>query len=256
MQNKFTYWGFPSAISPENCDKILSLGLESIKKNQELGVNTSAVTFGNNHKGGENAGVIPLASKTIEELSEEKKLNKQQLDKITYKRDSQVAWLNEKWIYDLIFPFVNEANNSAGWKYDYDWGETLQFTIYEKDMFYGWHFDGESCHFSKYKRHIPGVSEELNGYNKNKYVQYPEMVNKVRKLSLTLNLTDPSNYEGGNLMFDYGPHHVGNRYHVCEDIRPKGSIIVFPSYIYHQVTPVTKGTRYSLVMWILGYPFK
>ena len=43
---------------------------------------------------------------------------------------------------------------------------------------------------------------------------------------------------------------------VCEEIRPKGSIIVFPSFLYHQVTPITKGTRYSLVMWVLGRPWQ
>jgi predicted 2-oxoglutarate/Fe(II)-dependent dioxygenase YbiX len=61
--------------------------------------------------------------------------------------------------------------------------------------------------------------------------------------------------EGGNLKFDLGPHR-GDRYHECAEIRPRGSIIVFPSHVYHQVTPVTKGTRYSLVAWNLGYPFK
>ena len=37
---------------------------------------------------------------------------------------------------------------------------------------------------------------------------------------------------------------------------PKGSIVVFPSFIWHRVKPITKGTRYSLVMWNCGYPFK
>ena len=63
-------------------------------------------------------------------------------------------------------------------------------------------------------------------------------------------------YKGGNLKFDFGPHSHGKRYHECVEIRPQGSVIVFPSYIYHQVTPVTEGTRYSLVMWTLGKPFK
>ena len=82
------------------------------------------------------------------------------------------------------------------------------------------------------------------------------MINKIRKLSLTINLNLPGEYEGGNLKFDFGPHSTGNRYHECTEIRPQGSIIIFPSYIYHQVTPVTKGTRYSLVLWTLGKPFK
>ena len=42
----------------------------------------------------------------------------------------------------------------------------------------------------------------------------------------------------------------------CTEIRPRGSIIVFPSFVWHRVNPVTRGTRYSLVMWNLGWPFK
>jgi len=41
-----------------------------------------------------------------------------------------------------------------------------------------------------------------------------------------------------------------------KEILPKGSIVVFPSFVWHRVQPVTKGTRYSLVVWNLGYPFK
>jgi PKHD-type hydroxylase len=99
----------------------------------------------------------------------------------------------------------------------------------------------------------PELSEKefsVNRYTLNKF-----SVNKIRKLSVTINLNEPNDYEGGNLKFDFGPH-ASERYHECVEIRPRGSIIVFPSHIYHQVTPVTKGTRYSLVLWCLGYPFK
>ena len=44
--------------------------------------------------------------------------------------------------------------------------------------------------------------------------------------------------------------------HVCNQILPKGSLVVFPSFVWHRVKPVTKGTRHSLVIWNLGYPFK
>ena len=81
------------------------------------------------------------------------------------------------------------------------------------------------------------------------------MWDKVRKLSMTVNLTDPKNYAGGNLKFDFGHHHH-KRFHVCQEIRPRGSIIIFPSYTHHCVTPVTRGTRYSLVLWSLGKPWK
>ena len=45
-----------------------------------------------------------------------------------------------------------------------------------------------------------------------------------------------------------------NRYK-CKEILPKGSLVVFPSFVYHRVCPVVKGTRYSLVVWNTGKPF-
>ena len=86
-----------------------------------------------------------------------------------------------------------------------------------------------------------------SGYTDNYY-----MWDKVRKLSMTVNLTKPENYAGGNLKFDIGPHSGKDRYKVCKEIRPQGSIIIFPSFMYHCVTPVTRGNRYSLVLWSLG----
>ena len=91
----------------------------------------------------------------------------------------------------------------------------------------------------------------LRGYTDNQ-----NMVGKIRKLSMTINLSDEEEYEGGNLKFDFGPHSTENRFVECKEIRPKGSIVVFPSFIYHQVTPIKKGVRYSLVLWSLGLPFK
>jgi len=43
---------------------------------------------------------------------------------------------------------------------------------------------------------------------------------------------------------------------VCKEIKPKGSVVVFPSFVWHRVKPVTAGTRYSLVIWNLGWPFR
>ena len=77
---------------------------------------------------------------------------------------------------------------------------------------------------------------------------------------MTCQLTDGSEYEGGQLEFNMGnlDPSTDNKKNIVEakEIIRKGSIIVFPSYIYHRVKPVTRGTRYSLVMWNLGYPFK
>ena len=74
----------------------------------------------------------------------------------------------------------------------------------------------------------------------------------VRKLSMTVLLND--NYEGGEFQF------VTYNKEECDINTPEfnktGSIVVFPSDVEHRVTPVTKGIRYSLVVWFLGSPFK
>jgi PKHD-type hydroxylase len=71
----------------------------------------------------------------------------------------------------------------------------------------------------------------------------------VRKLSVTIQLSNPSEYEGGDMMLHcaHEPMHL-----------PKGQglLIAFPSYVLHEVTPVTRGTRHSLVAWISGKPFR
>jgi PKHD-type hydroxylase len=78
---------------------------------------------------------------------------------------------------------------------------------------------------------------------------------------MTCQLRDGSEYEGGELEFDfrnYDPNMRDESKHIkkIKQILPKGSIVVFPSFVWHRVKPVTKGTRYSLVMWSLGYPYK
>ena len=145
----------------------------------------------------------------------------------------------EDWIYKKVIPYVNHANKNAGWNFEYSVVEAAQFTKYAKNQYYGWHIDGQGDVYGAYQDNIN--NKKLRGL--------------VRKLSVTINLSGDENYDGGNLKFDFGPNTQGERFIECTEIRPKGSIIVFPSFTYHQVTPVTKGTRYSLVMWICGKPF-
>lgn len=66
-----------------------------------------------------------------------------------------------------------------------------------------------------------------------------------RKLTLCLQLTDPNDYEGGN--FEFSNLHFNQ-----DELRKKGTILVFPSFLFHRVTPVTKGVRHSLVTWYEG----
>ncbi len=159
-------------------------------------------------------------------------------------RDSNIVWLNEKWIYNEILPYINDANQNAGWNFQWDWAETAQFTIYKPGEYYNWHYD---CFPEPYKN---------NDNNRN-------YAGKIRKLSVTVLLSDPKDYVGGELEFDYGEKEIslskkGKTLESYVDTcraSTKGSVIVFPSHIYHRVKPIIKGTRYSLVIWCLGWPF-
>ena len=248
---KNQYWCFEQALSSDVCEKILFLGKEKLKYNKENGIETKAKTMGHREKK-DNVNQISQSDKTIEEIKDISNIETENV----YVRDSEVAWLNDTWLYDLIVPYVKEANNSAGWKYDLETSEDFQFTKYENTGFYGWHNDGGTDHFSKYKRLIPGIHKVDKIENYFGYSFSKNFVGKVRKLSVTVNLSPGEDYEGGNLKFDFGPHSQSQRFYEVKEARTQGSIIVFPSYQYHCVTPVTKGTRYSLVLWSLGEPFK
>ena len=137
-------------------------------------------------------------------------------------RKSDIVWINEKWVYDLIIPYMSIANEYARWEYNITAAEDCQVTRYTKDGFYSWHRDGMGSH-----------DEIRNDGN-------------ARKLSMSIILN--SNYEGG----DFEMRGIENKIPRLEE----GSIIVFPSFLQHRVTTVTKGIRYSLVAWFLGAPFK
>jgi PKHD-type hydroxylase len=70
-----------------------------------------------------------------------------------------------------------------------------------------------------------------------------------RKLSIAVQLTDPSEYEGGNLQVKTSSEPQNVR-------KQRGLITIFPSYVLHQVTPVTQGSRQSLVAWVSGPAFR
>jgi PKHD-type hydroxylase len=248
MDLKYNYWFFKSALNDEICDKILDIGKTRLQEFREKGISVDATTFGKSDKKSvlkQNSSAQSLADKLVSDIQNNEN------DNSYYVRDSNVTWLTDQWLYDIAWEYLEKANRSAGWNFQYDWSENFQFTEYKPEGFYGWHTDGPSDHFGKYKRAIPGVIEDVPGVH---HVYNESMFGKIRKLSMTINITHPEEYDGGLLKFDFGPHRK-ERYHECEEIKPRGSIIVFPSFLHHQVTPVTKGTRYSLVLWTLGKPF-
>ena len=85
----------------------------------------------------------------------------------------------------------------------------------------------------------------------------PNHNGKIRKISMSLQLTDGSEYEGGDLEFcSENIPSKDREFTSCKDARNKGTFIFFPSFLFHRVKPVTKGIRKSLVVWFIGRPYK
>jgi len=217
------YWYFTKALPVGLCNKILKLG-----KSKKL----SRATY-DDYVVDEAKKDQPLNEQEMETLRKVKRNSK-------VKRDSKVVWLNEPWIYKAIHPFVHAANANAGWNFEWDYSEAAQFTQYKKGMHYNWHRDGTA---------EPYPSDAA-----------PPFAGKIRKLTSVLVLSNPSEYKGGELEFQFQSEdpqfNKGRKIKVANEVAPKGSIIVFPSFVWHRVKPVTKGVRYSMPTWHIGYPFK
>ena len=168
-----------------------------------------------------------------------KKLNDNDILDLKRERNSNIVWLYDKWIYREIHPYIHRANENAGWNFEWDWSEACQFTKYGKGQYYDWHCDSFHAPYQRDNQNDPSHG-------------------KIRKLSVTVSLSDPKDYKGGELEFDFKDVHVNQKPNIkkCKEILPKGSLVVFPSFVWHRVCPVKKGSRYSLVIWNLGKPFK
>lgn len=140
-------------------------------------------------------------------------------------RKSVVRWIyrnpDTEWLYNKMIELADSANESL-WQFDmYSANEAIQYTEYHDD---GGHYDF----------HLDLSSD------------YP--LNQ-RKISMTVQLSADTDYEGGDFEIMRGKH-------IEKLQRGLGNVLVFPSYILHRVTPVTKGTRKSLVLWMGGSSFK
>lgn len=137
-------------------------------------------------------------------------------------RSSRRGFLNKRpdtaWIYEKISDAVAYMNQF--YQFHIDEVEGVQLAQYPVGGHYRWHSDIGSGAPSR------------------------------RKLSLSIQLSDPSSYTGGEL--EFSTIKLDNN----EDLRRQGAAIIFPSYLTHRVAVVTKGVRWSLVAWILGQPFR
>ena len=199
------YWYFQSAIPERICDDILKYG----KQLQDQ----MAVTGGLG----------------------DKKLKKKDIVDLKKKRNSDVVWMNERWVFKEIQPYVNQANKNAGWNFQWDWSESCQFTKYKKNQFYDWHCDSWDKPYDR-------PNDPVHG--------------KIRKLSVTVSLSDPKDYKGGEFDFKQNDRDKKRQIRKCTEILPKGSLVVFPSFVWHRVCPVKSGERNSLVIWNLGWPYR
>jgi PKHD-type hydroxylase len=163
--------------------------------------------------------IIKLAEKKWETATTKGKKAQEQ-------RKTNICWTTEQWLYDIVFEYMRSANQQSGWNFEIDAAESMQIGKYSKGCFYDYHTDGDG---------VTVYDKPENNW----------LHNKTRKLSMTILLNE--DYEGGNFKF----------YDNEEDIiKGKGSVLVFPSYLQHCVEKITKGNRYSLVVWFLGPKFK
>ena len=202
------YWFFKKAIPDHICDDIVKYGLQTREQ--------MAVTGG---------------------YGDPKKLNQRQVKDLKKKRDSNIVWLAENWIYKELHPYIHQASANAGWNFQWEFSEPCQFTKYNKGQYYDWHCDSWEAPYDKPNTRSHG---------------------KIRKLSVTLSLSDEKDYKGGELEFDLRNKDPDKKRHtmICKEIRSKGSLVGFPSFVWHRGKPVKKGSRYSLVIWNMGWPFK
>jgi PKHD-type hydroxylase len=160
---------------------------------------------------------------TIINIAKDKGLIKGKTKEETNVRDSKISWLypvdDMDWVFRRVTDIVLNLNERF-FKFDlFGLNEGFQFTNYEAPS-------------GKYGKHVD------RGMNM-----------PVRKLSISIQLTNPEEYKGGELYLyddDKG---------ILMD-KTQGTLILFPSYVLHEVMPVTKGERNSLVTWITGPSFK
>ena len=165
------------------------------------------------------------------------------------KRNSQNAWIpTSHWVGGLIWHYIERANRE-NFLYDLRCidGESMQYTRYGEGQFYGWHNDAGLA--TQYKPESIGARSNSDSEVATKDF-ISTTVEQVRKLSFAMQLSDPDDYEGGNVQL---LDEAGNSY-ICP--RQRGTIILFDSRTQHRVLKVTKGIRKSIVGWTVGPRWK
>ena len=161
------------------------------------------------------------------------------------KRNSENTWIpTTHWVAGFLWHYVQRANRE---NFLYDLrnidGESMQYTRYGEGQFYGWHNDAGLA--TQYKPVSVGNHDQGRQQD---FVN--ESLELVRKLSFSIQLSAPEEYEGGNfqLLDEAGHSYIAPR--------QRGCIVLFDSRTQHRVLKVTKGTRKSIVGWVVGPRWK
>ena len=160
-------------------------------------------------------------------------------------RNSKNAWMpTDHWVGGFLWHYIERANRE---NFNYDLrnidGENIQYTQYGEGMFYNWHNDAGLR--GQYKPVAAGGNKE--GMAQDFVNQNTEL---VRKLSFAMQLSDPDDYEGGNVQ-------IMDETEKCYVVpRQRGTVVLFDSRSRHRVCKVTKGVRKSLVGWVVGPRWK
>ena len=160
---------------------------------------------------------------TIINIAKDKGLIKGKTKDESDVRDSKISWLypidDMEWVFRRVTDITLNLNEKF-FKFDlFGMNEGFQFTNYEAPS-------------GKYGKHVDRAINMC-----------------VRKLSISIQLTNPDEYEGGELYLYDGDKGISMD-------KTQGTLIIFPSYVLHEVMPVTKGERNSLVTWVTGKQFK
>ena len=159
-------------------------------------------------------------------------------------RKSRIAWIDDQGLDIVLLRLGREISRNSGWNLHLRRCDPVQYTEYDAGGKYDWHSD-----------QAPPMPDHRDG------------IVKVRKISMTLFLNDPEEYEGGEFDVEiWGPKgSIGNdsrfkdkgneeeRYVTFK--QSKGNAIFFQSDQFHRVRPVTSGLRKSLVVWFIGPPY-
>jgi len=159
-------------------------------------------------------------------------------------RNAKNSWIADShWSAGFIWHYVCKANRE-NFLYDIEniQGSTMQYTVYGEGQFYNWHQDLGISGFYK-PEVLPGQCENFNDNASDFIIRKTE---RIRKLSFSLQLSDADEYEGGQFQL---LDEVGKIYTAP---KLRGSLIIFDARSPHRVRKVKKGTRKSIVGWIVG----